>query len=230
MARTRKATLVTPAALATIAIVVLAGCGGSKETTTGQVTTSASTPTNTAPTRTSAASTPASTPSATSTTTKAPAQEEKAPTQEKVDIRSPVVKNEGVLPSRYTCDGQGTPLPLRWKGIPPDTQELMLDIIKINPVNGKLYFDWAVMGLKPSSTGIGPGSLPAGAIVGSSSDGHTSYTLCPPKGPKESYVAVLFALPHSLRANTGFDPAVLRRQANNTAKYEGLLVFSYQRH
>ena len=95
----------------------------------------------------------------------------------------------------------------------------MLDVIKYSPVNGKLFFAWAVTVLRPTSRGIAAGKLPAGAIPGLNSTGSRAYSLCPPKGPKEAYVVVLFALPRHLAAKPGFDPAKLRHEANETANY-----------
>jgi phosphatidylethanolamine-binding protein (PEBP) family uncharacterized protein len=135
-----------------------------------------------------------------------------------------------LLSATYTCDGANTPLPLHWKGVPAGTAELMLDVIKVKPVDNKLFFPWAVMRIKPTSSGsIVGGKLPAGAIVGTNGEGKTSYSLCPPKGASEAYVAVLFALPHKLPAKAGFDPQTLRLEAEQKASYQNLYIFNYKR-
>lgn len=222
----------------TLLLALLTGCGSTSNTTTTTTTASAAnTPSST--TRASASTTRTATTTAASTTS-APAGtartatskpvEEVAPTVEKVKISSPAFAPEKAIPARYTCDGQNTSPPLRWGGIPSGTKELMLDIIKIKPVNGKLYFPWAITGLKPTSHGLNPGQLPPGVIVGANSAGHTTYDLCPPKGPREEYLAALFALRYKLPATSGFDAAALRREALSDAKYEGFLNFTYQRH
>jgi phosphatidylethanolamine-binding protein (PEBP) family uncharacterized protein len=217
---------------ATVAVLIaLAGCGGSSSSTASQPAKQASvqTPTTSstnAPPATSKTST--STPVSSKATAGTHKPEAHAPTFEKVELSSPVVGSEGLLPVRYGCGGQDTPIPLRWKGIPSGTKELMLDVIKISPVDNKLVFAWALSGLKASSHGITGGSLPAGTVVGANSTGRSAYHLCPPKGPAEKYVAVLFALPHRLPASPGFDAAKLRLQALHDARYEGFLLFSYQ--
>jgi phosphatidylethanolamine-binding protein (PEBP) family uncharacterized protein len=152
------------------------------------------------------------------------------PTVAEIGLTSPVVPHlNAAIPARYTCDGANTPLPLRWSGIPAGTKELMLDIIKFSPVNGKLFYAWAVSGLKPTTHGITDGKLPDGAIPATNSTGQRTYSLCPPKGSAESYVAVLFALPHRLAAKPGFDPAQLRHEAEATADFQGQLAFTYER-
>jgi phosphatidylethanolamine-binding protein (PEBP) family uncharacterized protein len=215
-------------------LAILTGCGGSKTPSSSQTSPAASTPAASVPPAHTASTSTA--PSAGTKSTLAGtqsqkhAEEEPGPAQEKVEIASPVVKTEGLLSSRYTCDGQNAPLPLRWRGIPPGTSELMLDILKISPVNGELFFDWAITGLKPNSTGVGPGKLPSGAIVGANSLGHAGYTLCPPKGAPEKYVAVLFALTHKLATKNAFNATALRLKALHDSKYEGFFFFNYQRH
>jgi phosphatidylethanolamine-binding protein (PEBP) family uncharacterized protein len=224
---------VRPVAANVVAIAALAsllGCGssGSKPTTTSsQPATSASAQTSPPDTHTSAqptTGTQSTTPTA-STPTKAP---ERSPPNELVAITSPAIQN-GVIPARYTCDGSDTPPTFQWKGVPPGTAELMLDIIKVKPVNEKLYFSWAVTHIDPATHGIVHGRLPAGAVVGRNGSGQVAYHLCPSKGAKEAYVAVLFALPHKLSAKAGFDPMALRRQAENKASYQNLYIFDYTR-
>jgi phosphatidylethanolamine-binding protein (PEBP) family uncharacterized protein len=145
-----------------------------------------------------------------------------------VQLSSVAVKG-GLLASRYTCDGGDSSLPLQISDVPAGTAELALDVLNLEPVNGALYFDWAVAGLSPSVHSIAAGKLPHGAVVGVNSSGQTGYSLCPPKGKSVTYVAVLFALPHKLVAQKGFTPTALRLEALQDANYEKFLVFSYKR-
>ncbi|HSZ68921.1 MAG TPA: YbhB/YbcL family Raf kinase inhibitor-like protein [Solirubrobacteraceae bacterium] len=156
-------------------------------------------------------------------------KEEVAPHNERIVLTSPVIPSEGAIPSRYTCDGKDISPPLRWREIPPGTSELMLDVLKTKPVNGQLYFAWAVTGLKPTLPGLNAGKLPAGAIVGTNSAGHRGYHLCQPKGTDEGYVIALFALPHHIAAKPGFNAAALRLTAEHTAKYQALYIVNYER-
>ena len=231
MGKHHNPTTTLAAILATIALLI-AGCGSTNTTTTTTATT-ASQPTNTTPPTSTPATNP-TTPTSTSTqpakTETGNAEEGGIPTEAKIVLSSPAVAAEANLPSKYTCDGQNTPLPLRWKGIPPGTKELTLDILKTQPVNGKLYYAWAITGLKPNTTGINPPTLPPGTITGTNSDGHTTYNICPPKGKPETYVAVLFALTHHIPTQQGFNPKTLRKQALHTAKYEAILPIKYTQH
>jgi phosphatidylethanolamine-binding protein (PEBP) family uncharacterized protein len=149
-----------------------------------------------------------------------------------ISLSSPAIKRVAnssayTLDREYTCHGADRSPPLRWSSVPANTKELALFAISTRPVNGKLFFDWALANLKPSFKDLQAGTLPAGAVLGESSSGHASYSICPASGKRESYVFVLYALPTSLAPTTGFDPTTLRHQAMQLARHTGLLVGTY---
>ena len=133
------------------------------------------------------------------------------------------------LPSPYTCDGGDSWPALRWQGIPPGTEELIVFAANVAPVQGKIFFDWAVAGLDPSLSGLEAGRLPRGAITGQNGFGQNGYSICPDPGGTESYVFVLHAIPKALSPAKGFDPHELRRQVIEQAANAGILVFAYGR-
>jgi phosphatidylethanolamine-binding protein (PEBP) family uncharacterized protein len=132
------------------------------------------------------------------------------------------------LPAQYTCDGKSTSPALRWQGVPEGTTELALFAMNIRPVEGKLFFDWAVAGLSPELEEIKAGELPKGAVVGRNSFGKTGYEICP-EGGGETYMFTLFALPKSLSPAEGFDPLALRKTVLDSSGNVGLLALSYAR-
>lgn len=132
------------------------------------------------------------------------------------------------LPATYTCDGKGTSPALSWHGVPARTAELVLLAMNVQPVEGKLFFDWAVAGLSPDLEEIEAGKLPKGAIVGRNGFGKAAYEICP-EGGGETYMFSLFALPEKLSPAQGFDPSVLRREVLDAAGNVGLLALSYMR-
>jgi phosphatidylethanolamine-binding protein (PEBP) family uncharacterized protein len=133
------------------------------------------------------------------------------------------------LSATYTCDGKGSWPALHWQGIPSGTQELALFVMNVAPVEGKLFFDWAVAGLDPSLEGLEAGALPRGAIKGKNSFGNSGYEICPPRGGAETYLFALFALPKRLSPHSGFDARTLRDEALGQAGNVGLLAASYAR-
>jgi phosphatidylethanolamine-binding protein (PEBP) family uncharacterized protein len=152
------------------------------------------------------------------------------PTVEKIEITSPAVNTSQQLPARYTCNGADTSPPLHITGVPKGTTQLALDILNVEPVNGKLYFDWAVANLPPTLKNIPAGQLPKGATTGINSNGQPHYTLCPPTNKPTHYIAVIFALQHPLNTKPSFNATTTRTQALHNAKYEGFLSFTYTKH
>jgi phosphatidylethanolamine-binding protein (PEBP) family uncharacterized protein len=132
------------------------------------------------------------------------------------------------LPAEYTCDGKNTSPALRWRGVPQGTAELALFAMNIQPVDSKLFFDWAVAGLSPELEEIEVGKLPKGAIVGRNSFGKTGYAICP-EGGSETYMFALFALPKRLSPTQGFEPLALRKAVLDASGDVGLLALSYVR-
>jgi phosphatidylethanolamine-binding protein (PEBP) family uncharacterized protein len=134
----------------------------------------------------------------------------------------------GPLPVQYTCDGKSTSPALHWQGVPQGTAELVLFAMNIQPVQGKLFFNWAVGGIDPALTEIKAGQLPKGAVVGRNSFGKVGYELCP-EGSAETYMFALFALPKKLSPSRGFDPLALRKEVTDTSGNVGLLAVNYAR-
>jgi hypothetical protein len=132
------------------------------------------------------------------------------------------------LPATYTCDGKGASPALRWQGAPPGTAELVLFAMNVQPVEGKLFFDWAVAGLSPELEEIEAGKLPRGAVLGRNGFGKTGYEICP-EGSGETYMFTVFALPKKLSPSQGFDPSALRREVLGASGNVGLLALTYTR-
>lgn len=159
-------------------------------------------------------------------------QQKREATVANVRLDSPSVPpssgGPGPLSARYTCDGTSTSPALHWQGVPEGTAELVLFAMNIQPVEGKLFFNWAVGGISPTLDEIKAGQLPKGAVVGRNSFGKIDYELCP-EGSAETYLFALFALPKKLSPSRGFDPLTLRKEVAGTSGNVGLLAVSYTR-
>jgi phosphatidylethanolamine-binding protein (PEBP) family uncharacterized protein len=160
-----------------------------------------------------------------------PAEEENA-TEADISLASPAFggAGEGVqsIPATYTCDGKDTWPELQWSGVPSGTEELILFVVGMQPIEGALFFNWAVAGIDPATEGIEEGELPQGAILGKNGFGKLGYSICP-QGEAETYVFSLYALPSSLSPAKGFDPLALKNQVMGISKNVGILIASYVR-
>jgi phosphatidylethanolamine-binding protein (PEBP) family uncharacterized protein len=136
-------------------------------------------------------------------------------------IFSPEVPGSTALPAKFTCKGKDVWPALSWNAPPAGTQELVLFAMNIQPVKGKLFFDWAVAGIDPAESGVASGQLPGGAVLGETSRGGTKYSICP-EGGEETFIFQLFALPEKVGAKQGFDPLEMRAKALEVAPNAGI--------
>jgi phosphatidylethanolamine-binding protein (PEBP) family uncharacterized protein len=159
-------------------------------------------------------------------------KEEANATEADISLQSPAFgeTGEGVqsIPAQYTCDGKDASPELKWSGVPAGTEELILLVLGMQPIEGALFYNWAVAGIDPATEGIEEGELPQGAILGKNGFGKQAYSICP-QGEAETYVFSLYALPTALEPAKGFDPTALRNQVLGVSKNVGLLVASYVR-
>jgi Raf kinase inhibitor-like YbhB/YbcL family protein len=114
-----------------------------------------------------------------------------------MELTSPDFENNGLIPSRFTCDGENVNPTLEIKNIPEETESLTLIMDDPDAPNGT-YTHWTVWNMDPSTETIITGSLPVGAIEGETSFGETGYGgPCPPSGTHR-YFFKLFALSSEL--------------------------------
>jgi len=133
----------------------------------------------------------------------------------------------GEVPVESTCKGKNISPAVEWGEIPSGTVELALFVLNLEPINEKLYFDWAVAGIDPSTHGLKAGEAPPGAVIGRNSAGQTKYSICPKGGGTENYVFSLYAITKSLNPKTGFDPLALRKEATHASDSIGLYTTGY---
>jgi Raf kinase inhibitor-like YbhB/YbcL family protein len=144
-------------------------------------------------------------------------------------VTSPAVRSGGTLPSRYTCDGAGTALPLRWGPIPPQARELAVVVTDADAPGGP-FVHWTVYGLPPTLHVLAGGEAPPGAKQGVNGYGKQGWgPPCPPHGPPHRYEAAVYWL----RRHTGLQDKASRDQVLAAiladAGGRGVLSFLYAR-
>lgn len=111
-----------------------------------------------------------------------------------LSITSPVFKNEGVIPKKYTCDGDRKNPPIRIGDVPEGTRSLVL-IVEDPDAPGKIFDHWIMWNI-PVLELIEEDSKPG--IVGKNSKGENTYAPpCPPDGIHR-YFFKLYALDEML--------------------------------
>jgi len=140
-------------------------------------------------------------------------------------ISSPAFQNEGVIPSKYTCEGEDINPPLEVDNIPEGTKTLA--IIVEDPDAPKGIFDhWLVWNIPPESP-IEENRIPG--MSGKNRAGKIGYYgPCPPSGYHRYYFHV-YALDNSLDLEAGIDKTTLKRAMELHVLAEGSLMGRYKK-
>ena len=140
-------------------------------------------------------------------------------------ISSKAFQNEGLIPSRYTCDGEDINPPLEVDNIPEGTKTLA--IIVEDPDAPKGTFDhWLLWNISPISE-IKENSIPG--ISGINGAGKTGYFgPCPPSGTHRYYFHV-FALDATLDLKAGANKKILEQAMKTHVLAKGSLLGRYRR-
>ena len=99
-------------------------------------------------------------------------------------LESSTFENNGLIPPKYTCDGENISSPLQISGVPEDAKSLVLimddpDVPKDIRPDG-MWDHWLVWNIPPATTEIPEGQEPAG-VVGKNTGGSFGYRgPCPP--------------------------------------------------
>jgi hypothetical protein len=120
---------------------------------------------------------------------------------ETIQITSPAFDHGGMIPSKYTCDGEDISPPLEWQTLPTETKSIA--IIADDPdAPGKTWVHWLIWNLPPSfkslDENIEPSDELAGATQGTTDFGRVGYGgPCPPGGTHR-YFFKIYALDETL--------------------------------
>lgn len=130
-------------------------------------------------------------------------------TSNTMKIESPAFKNNELIPSKYTCDGENINPPLIISGVPVDAKSLAI-IVDDPDAPAGTWTHWTVWNLKPDLQNILEGAKIDGI------EGITSFKTkgyggpCPPSG-RHRYFFKLYALDTILDLNSNSDKSALER-------------------
>lgn len=109
-----------------------------------------------------------------------------------LSLSSPAVEVDGVLPTRFTCDGEDVSPPLTVADVSAGADTLVLALT--DPDAGE-FVHWAMADLAPTTTALAAGEVPPGAVVYPNDFGNRTYDgPCPPEGETHSYVFTVYVL------------------------------------
>lgn len=143
---------------------------------------------------------------------------------QRLNVLSPAFRNEGNIPVKYTCDGEGINPPLEINNIPDGTHTLAL-IVEDPDAPSRTYDHWIVWNIKPV-TMIKENSNPG--TPGNNSSGKTGYhPPCPSKGAHRYYFHV-FALSTQIDLMLGESKEKLQQAMQGHVLAKGTIMGKYQ--
>lgn len=150
-----------------------------------------------------------------------------------MEITSTAFTHEGMIPRRFTCDGEDVSPPLGWKGVPEGTKSLMLTTDDPDAPR-KTWVHWVLYNL-PAARGALPEGVPpertlaGGGRQGTNDFGRIGYGgPCPPSGTHR-YFFKLFALDAELELLPGATKEELLRAMEGHVLAEAQLMGRYRR-
>jgi Raf kinase inhibitor-like YbhB/YbcL family protein len=140
-------------------------------------------------------------------------------------ITSPVFENNGLIPSKYTCDGEDVNPPLTIDGTPEGTQSLVLIVDDPDAPMGT-WDHWIVWNIPPTGI-INENSIPG--IEGLNDFQKKSYGgPCPPSGTHRYFFKV-YALGTKLELESKARKKNVERAMEGNILAKGVIVGRYGR-
>lgn len=150
-----------------------------------------------------------------------------------IKLESPAFAEAGMIPSRYTGDGEDVSPFLKWSGAPAGTKSFAL-IVEDPDAPGGLWVHWVVCDIPSDAKELPENAssahkLPKGASEGMNDFHKTKYGgPCPPSGTHRYYFRL-----YALDALLGLKPGATRKQVMDAMKghvlAEGELMGKYTR-
>jgi len=140
-------------------------------------------------------------------------------------VSSPVFENNGLIPAKYTCDGDDINPPLRIEGIPKETVSLTLIVDDPDAPRGT-WVHWVVWDIPPTER-IEENSVP-GTEGLNDSRRRTYGGPCPPSGTHRYFFKV-YALDNRLNLRPDSRKADVERAMGTHVIAKGEIVGLYRR-
>ena len=145
-----------------------------------------------------------------------------------MEIESPVFKNNKLIPSKYTCDGENVNPPLFIGDVPENAKSLVLIVDDPDASRGA-FVHWTVWNIDPHIKEIKENSCPQNAVEGRTDFGRPGYGgPCPPSGTHR-YFFKLFALSTTLDIDISTEAADLEREIEDNILAKAQFVGLYRR-
>jgi Raf kinase inhibitor-like YbhB/YbcL family protein len=145
-----------------------------------------------------------------------------------VRVSSPAFSNDGMIPKKYTCDGQNVPPPLEWSDVPKQSKSVAVICDDPDAPSGT-FTHWVLYDIPPSAQRLAEGA-PIGT-EGINSFGKTGFGgPCPPKKDHaHHYHFHVYALDVDSLGQAGLSKEDALKAMSGHIVAEGELVGTYKR-
>jgi len=150
-----------------------------------------------------------------------------------IKVKSEAFEEGGMIPKKYTCDGEDASPPLSWTGVPEGTEALALICDDPDAPVGT-WVHWVIFNIPPDTTGLSENIPPervleSGARQGRNDFGNIGYGgPCPPRGTHRYYFK-LYALDKKVDLEPGVTKDELLKAMEGHVLAEGRLMGRYKR-
>jgi len=150
-----------------------------------------------------------------------------------ISVSSSAFEEDGMIPSKYTCDGEDVSPPLKWEGVPEATKCIALISDDPDAPMGT-WVHWVMWNIPADAQGLPENvppdaQLPDGSRQGITDFGRPGYGgPCPPSGTHRYYFKV-YALDTMLELPTSARKGDLLKAVENHVIAEGQLMGRYSR-
>lgn len=150
-----------------------------------------------------------------------------------IKITSAAFSDNGMMPPKYTCDGENISPPLKWEGVPEKARTLALIADDPDAPNGT-WTHWVLFNLSASARELPENILPEKQPASVASQGTNDFKKigyggpCPPGGTHR-YFFKLYALDAELKLDAGATKDELLKAMEGHILAEGQLVGKYEK-
>ena len=150
-----------------------------------------------------------------------------------MEITSSAFQNEGMVPTKYTCDGEDISPPLSWSDLPESTQSLALISDDPDAPMGT-WVHWVIYNIPPSEKGFHENISKEKKLSNGSLQGITDFKRvgyggpCPPGGTHRYYFK-LYALNTKLNLEAGATKKQLLQAIEGHVLAQAELMGKYKR-
>ena len=149
-------------------------------------------------------------------------------TMSKLQITSPLFPHNGMIPSKFTCDGADVSPPLSIANIPEKTKSFALIVDDPDAPRGT-WVHWVVWNIAAGTKEIPENSVSPEAIQGTNDFGKQRYGgPCPPSGTHR-YLFKLYALDASLSLKPGSTKTQIEEAMKRHVLAQAELIGLYRR-